>query len=235
MPESVFKRFKQQLARSALSASGLPSLEPVLASWPADVRRYDRAAAQLMRTGEQPVDLPLLALLRWLAQRERVLFHGSATGGLAVLEPVRLTRDASPFGDQQAVFASSDPVWAIYFATLRRDGLRSTRNASLGIPGPLYPRWYFFSHNEVSSSEPRFGDGWLYILPRETFRPEPDLGVFDTGHWASTTSVQPLCVVPVSASDFPFARYLVQHREEESLLRTILGAARHGRRAARAD
>jgi hypothetical protein len=37
-----------------------------------------------------------------------VLFHGTELGDLYVLEPVRHSRDATPFGDQDAVFAASE-------------------------------------------------------------------------------------------------------------------------------
>jgi hypothetical protein len=230
---SAPKRLRTRVARDVLRASGLPSLGPVLLP-PDDARRYDRAADMLVAGGEVPQDVPLLELLRWFAQRSELLFHGSRRGDLTVLEPIRLSRDTSEFGDRQAIFASSDPVWAIYFATLRREELKSTRNASLGVPGVLYPRWYFFSHDEDATAEWRFDDGWLYVLPREGFEPEaPSFGVLDTAHWVSPTPVTPLAAVAVSRSHFPFVQHVVSHRPEESLSRTMLRAARHARRARR--
>lgn len=228
MPGAV----KRRLAAALLRVSGLPSLAPVVPE-PGHEGRLAAACEALLDRAELPRDIPLLPLLRSIAERRPVLFHGSSRADLSVLEPIRLSRDTSPFGNQQAVFATSDPVWAVYFATVRRgDGLRSTRNGSFGLPGALYPRWYLFSHNEGAGAGDRFGDGWLYVVPREGFRPQPlELGVLDTAHWASPTAVTPLVRIPVSASDFPFADRILNHSSEERMLVTILRAARSGRRA----
>ena len=128
--------------------------------------RFAEAANQLLARAEPPADLSLPTLLRWIAQERGVLFHGSGRDDLTSLEPIRLTRDSMPFGDQQAVFAASDPVWAIYFATLRREnGFRSTRNGSLGVAGDaLYPRWYYFTHNEGAGRADRFEEGFGHCL-----------------------------------------------------------------------
>ena len=164
-------------------------------------------------------------VLQWLAQTRPLLFHGSRRGDLDVLEPIRLSTDATEFGNQQAVFATSDPVWAIYFATLERGaGFRSTRNASLGVPGQPYPRWYFFSHNREAIREGRFSDGWVYVVPSDSFQAER-VGLFDSAHWASIEPIAPVARVAVSAADFPFAASLVTHRDSESMFRTLLHAA----------
>jgi hypothetical protein len=209
-----------------LRAAGLPSLPPIRLA-PADEARFAAAAHDLLQGGEPPREVPLLALLRWLAQERGLLFHGSLRDDLTRLEPIRHTRDSRPFGDQQAVFAASDPVWAIYFAILRRGhGFRSTRNGSLGVPGAVYPRWYFFSHNEGAEREGRFGPGWLYVLPRESFRPEPPEWGIDTGQWASLAPVTPIVRLLVAPEAFPFADRVSTHRHDESIARTMLRSSR---------
>lgn len=159
---------------------------------------------------------------RSLAERDDVLFHGSNLGGLETLEPVRLSRDATAFGDQQAVYATSDPVWAIYFAILRR-GKLSTRNASLGrAGGSLFPRRYVFSLRRYDGEE-RFCPGFLYVVPRATFTCQPPLlGRIDTAQWVSHESVPVLERFDVTSADFPFADLVVTHREREPLLMTLL-------------
>ena len=154
-----------------------------------------------------------------------------------MLEPIRLTRDATEFGDQQAVYASSDPVWALYFAVLRRgDDFRATRNASIGVAGALYPRWYIFSHNEDAATEGRFGDCWLYVIPPAGFHSQPSRLGLDVAHWVSPDAVAPVARIAVVAADFPFADRVFPHRIEESMARTFLSAIRLGRfsRGARA-
>ena len=122
-------------------------------------------------------------------------------------------------------------MWAIYFATLQRGaGFRSTRNGSIGLEGALYPRWYFFSHNQEAEREGRFGDGWLYVLPRESFDAQPATFGIDSGQWASPTSVTPIVRLPVRATDFPFADDVFPHRIEEPIRTTFLHATRFGRR-----
>ncbi len=226
---SPTERVKRRLARTLLRASRLRSLDPVEVG-PETGARFAAAAEQLLRSGERPADVPFVTLLRWVAAKGDVLFHGSNRGDLETLEPIRLTRDASPFGDQQAVFAASDPVWAIYFATLRRDnGFHSTRNGSIGLADPLYPRWYYFSHNVGAERNDRFGAGWLYLLPRDPFRREPPLwGVLDSGQWAAPNAVEPLAVVRVAGTDFPFADHVFPHRSEERVFTTALRAFGHG-------
>jgi hypothetical protein len=87
----------------------------------------------------QPGDDGALSSLQRRALREDVLFHGSSRDDLDVLEPVRRSRDTTEFGDQEAVYATSDPVWAMYFALLRRGRPFSTRNGSIGAAGAPVP------------------------------------------------------------------------------------------------
>ena len=190
-----------------------------------EARRLDDAADALLR-GETPREgMAVGTVLQWLAQTRPLLFHGSRRGDLDVLEPIRLSTDATEFGNQQAVFATSDPVWAIYFATLERGaGFRSTRNASLGVPGRPFPRWYFFSHNPEATPEGRFGEGWVYVVPRDSFQAER-VGLFDSAHWASIEPIVPVGRVPVSAADFPFAASIGTHRDSDRMFGTILRAA----------
>jgi hypothetical protein len=98
----------------------LPSLPPVVVE-PATKTEFDGAADALL-AGAAP-DLPArrLDFLRWLAENRPVVFHGSPRDDLIELSTERKSTDTTKWGNQQAVYASSDPVWAIYFACLRRD------------------------------------------------------------------------------------------------------------------
>ena len=194
----------------------MPSLGPVDVDAGTEAA-LERVADELVSgnadvVGESPV--PLVEFLRWLAERRPVLFHGSARDDLAVLEPIRLSRDTTEFGDQQAVFATSDPVWAIYFAVLRRHRPLGTRNGSLGIAGAgVYPRWYHFSVQRPFDRAARFGAGSVYIVPRAPFTVEPPLrGVFDSAQWVSPEAVEPLVRIDVTPADFPLLDTVVEHR-----------------------
>jgi len=224
---------KARLAKLFLRASGLPSLQPVGVEPEVEVGL--NAVAERIEAGESDAirDVPLakVDVLRWLTQRRDVLFHGSARSDLEILAPIRLSRDTTEFGNQQAVYATNDPVWAIYFATLRRHAPFATRNASMGVAGTsVYPRWYGFALLPPVDPATRFGPGSLYVLPRGSFRPEPpQLGVIDTAQWVSTEAVRPLVRIDVAPADFPFLHAVGPYSEREPMLFTMLRAALRNR------
>lgn len=202
----------------------LPSLGPVSVD-AATEERFAASAGELLAGRAEAIPEPRLDFLRWLAERRPVVFHGSPRDDLTELSTARQSRDETAWGDQEAVYATTDPVWAIYFACLRRgDGWRGTRNGSLGrVGGPLYPRSYFFVHNRGSASPHRFGPGSLYLLPPGPFEAEPPLaGVVDTAHLVSRTPVVPLARVDVTPDDFPFADRVGYYRDREPIFVTLL-------------
>jgi hypothetical protein len=213
-----------RLLKLYLRLARLPSLGPV--ELDADTERsFERAADDLLAGRTRELPERRLDFLRWLAASRGLVFHGSPLGDLSQLEPIRRSRDTTAWGDQQALYASTDPVWAIYFACLRRDdGFRGTRNGTLGeAGGPLYPRSYFFVHNRGSASPHRFGPGSLYVLPPELFAAAPPLaGAVDTAHLVSKEAVTPLARVDVTPADFPFAGRIGYYRDREPIFVTLL-------------
>ena len=167
---------------------------------------------------------PRLEFFRWLGANRDVAFHGSPLADLTELSTERKSRDATAWGGQTAVYATTDPVWALYFATLRRDnGWTGTRNGTMDLGGGR--RRYFFVHNRGSASPQRFGAGTLYVLPPDTFEAEPPLaGVIDTAHLVSRVPVQPLARVAVTPEDFPFRDRIGYYRDREPILITLLRA-----------
>ena len=218
------------LARMVVRAVGMPRLPPVRHD-----DRFDALADRFLGGDPSALDEPDVArvdFLRWLGEHRDVLFHGSSRGDFAVLEPIRLSNDTRDFGNRQAVFATDDPVWALWFAILRRgEGYRSTRNGSLRIAGDdASTRCYFFMVNRGALSDERFGTGYLYVLPRATFELEPPIaGVLDTGQWASFDAVQPLVRVEVGPEHFPLLDAVAEHDDESDVV-TMLRAGRFRRR-----
>jgi hypothetical protein len=201
-----------------------PRLGPAVVDEPT-AAQYAALADALLAGESVPLPRDRLDFLRWLAAERDVVFHGSPRADLTELSTERKSQDASEFGNQHAVYATTDPVWAIYFACLRRDnGFRGTRNASLGSAGgPLYPRSYFFVHNRGSQSSERFGPGSLYLLPPETFEAEaPMAGVVDTAHLISRTPVSPFARVDVTPADFPFRDRIGYFRDREPIFVSLL-------------
>jgi hypothetical protein len=210
------------VARAALAASGLPRVPSGPADevgWP--VRFTDPV------DGPTAAPHPLLPYLRWLAENRPVVFHGSQRRGMVELSDERRSRDQRAYGDQQAVFASQDPVWALFFAVLRRDELGSTRNGSLGADRGVRGRRYFMS---VRGTGDPLGPGALYVLPDDAFAHEPLLaGLFDTAHRTHVGPVTPLGWFDVTPEDFPLAGIVTTHRDGERAWRTLWNARRRAR------
>jgi hypothetical protein len=231
--ETGLGRAQRSLAELILRASGLPSLEPVTVAPDVDAALHAIADRVARGDGAAVEDVPLAKVdfLRWLTENREVLFHGSSRCDLESLEPIRLSRDTTEFGNQQAVYATNDPVWAIYFAILRRHAPFGTRNGSIAVAGRgTYPRRYGFSLRPPLDPETRFGPGSLYVLPRRPFRPEPPLlGVLDTAQWVSLEPVRPVARLDVTPEDFPFLHAIGTHSEREPMLFTMVRAALRNR------
>ena len=229
MPNALSLLLSRPVA-ALLAIFGLPEI----AAEPMDERTlhtYERFTAERIDrgTGETVAPPgPVAGYLRWLGVHREVLFHGSRRGGLAELRTTRESHDASAFGDQQAVFATDDPVWALFFAVLERtDGFTSTRNATIATSAAPLRRRYFFSVNDGVPHGGDTGPGWLYVLPQAGFEYEPPrLGVLHTAQWVSRAPVRPLAAIAVAPADFPFADRIGRHRDGESILRTIWRARR---------
>lgn len=217
---------RRRLVWGCLYLARLPSLPPPVVDPEAEARFA--AAADALLAGETvAIPEPRLDFLRRLAETRDVVFHGSPRDDLQELSTERRSGDATAWGNQQAVYASTDPVWAIYFACLRRDrGWTGTRNGSLGqAGGPLYPRRYFFLHNRGSASPDRFGPGSLYLLSPTSFvSDEPLAGAIDTAHFVSHEPVRPLARLDVTPDDFPFGDRVRYYRDGEASWISLLRA-----------
>jgi hypothetical protein len=154
-------------------------------------------------TGE--FDWPRYEFLQWLRTHRPVVFHGTKRDDLDVLKGVRFSRDATAFGDQQAVYASDDPIWAMYFAVLRKGGAMNWTRNSCSRVGDRPPR-YAFAVNEGALGPGLLADGAIYVLPSESFRSDKkEFGVIDPCHLVSSEPVTPLARMRITPFDFPFA------------------------------
>jgi hypothetical protein len=218
---------RASLVWGCLRLARLPSLPPPVVDPDAEAR-FAAVADELLAGEPVAIPEPRLDFLRWLAENRPVVFHGSPRDDLRELSTERQSWDATAWGNQQAVYASTDPVWAIYFACLRRDGgWKGTRNGSMGkAGGPLYPRRYFFLHNRGSASPDRFGPGSLYLLSPRTFVADEPLagGAIDTAHLVSREPVRPLARIDVTPADFPFADRIRYYRDGEPIWISLLRA-----------
>jgi hypothetical protein len=164
---------------------------------------------------------PKYFFLKYLLDRGYLL-HGTKSSNIDVLEP----REQIDWNgnSSQSVFAAHDVFWPMYFSLLNRSALTgSLRNGCFLVERAPFQeeRFYFFSVNRENLAADIWSDGFVYILPGDSFRPTTGESVrFD--EWASE---QPVCVVaklPITPADFPFLRQVSGHDENESIFTTWL-------------
>lgn len=142
-----------------------------------------------------------------LAARRRIAFHGTGDAGIERFEP-REPVDFAPFGQQRAVFATSDPIWAMFYAIIDRAGHELTLSNGCLVLDDLGESYYFFSVSRQALDRQPWRTGYLYLLPADTFVEQP--GATYAGHaahipqLASPVAVEPFARLPVEPRDFPF-------------------------------
>ncbi len=212
------------MASLLLAGSGLPSVPPLRLDV-ATRSRFDELA-NLLQPGNGEVlvvESPgqVSDFLRYLGTQHSLLFHGTKRAGLANLAVERESGDSREFGRQQAVFASNDPLWAMFFALVNRPFAKSFRNASMASIGNPAKRRYYLSA-DVPDTEPLLTRGWVYVVSANGFRSEPaTYGAIETGQWVSTEPVRPLAAVAVAPQDYPLAAAVRRHRPQERQITTL--------------
>jgi hypothetical protein len=166
---------------------------------------------------------PKWEYLTYLCATRELVLHGSAVTGLAVVEP-RQARDVRAFSNQQAIYATTDGIWVIYFAIIdrRKYGPLSLFNACFQAgkrTNQLSDPFYFFSISQPALLRQPWCEGAVYILPRQAFQQEPAqqmLGyevVFP--HWISAQAARPAAALRVGPQDFPFLEQIHGHNDEK--------------------
>lgn len=201
-----------------------PPLELDEATRAAFDRLYDDA-----RSSGGPIEYGLAAP-RWqfiahIVETRHVLVHGSANPAIAIFEP-RKADDVHAFGDQRAVYAASDALWAMYFAILDRTQHPMTlvnSAARFETPAGLSEPRYFFSISRPALEAKAFASGTIYFLPRETFTQQRPIGSggqrVHLAQWASHQPVAPLARIAVVPEDFPLLDKIRGHDDETTFAR----------------
>jgi len=188
----------------------------------------DELLSALDAAADRPLDVDDLLgrhadVERWrflcaLADRRRFAFHGTGDGEIDSFEP-RQPIDFAPFGDQKAVFATSDPIWAMFYAIVDRDRYEITlNNGCILLIDPPAPPHYFFSISRDELPKRPWRTGYVYLLPADTFVEQP-AGPY-AGHTAqipqlaSSVPVAPLARLQVSPDDFPFLAQIRGHDDQ---------------------
>lgn len=157
---------------------------------------------------------PKHVFFRHLLERRPVLLHGTADPAIEYFEPRRQTDYDNEWTN--AVFATDDPIWPIFFATVNRPVARSLINGCSRRYGESH---YYFSIGTDPKGRDAWRSGWMYVLPRETFRLHPS-----GPEWLSPVAVRPLARMRVEPTDFPFIDDVVQHTLGEPVGRAVVRA-----------
>jgi hypothetical protein len=157
---------------------------------------------------------PMHTFLRYLLERRPVLLHGTGDPTIERFDPRRQTDYDNEWTN--AVFATDDPIWPIFFAVVNRPVARSLINACSRRYGASH---YYFSIGTDPKGCDAWRSGWMYVLPRETFRLHPS-----GPEWLSPVAVRPLARLRVEPADFPFIDDVVQHTLDEPVGRAVVRA-----------
>lgn len=159
---------------------------------------------------------PKHRFLQYIASNRNVLLHGSNNPSIQEFEP----RQQTLYNGQltNAVFATRDGLWAIFYAVFNKNKLAGNiRNACLQMKdGDKY--YYFSITHETHQSNP-WTEGTVYFLPDDTFiKSSNEMVSFD--EWVSERPVRPLARIEIDISDFYFRDKVSVHNSQESLFKT---------------
>jgi hypothetical protein len=162
--------------------------------------------------------IPKWAFLIWLTHHQNYLVHGTGNSSIQLFEPKKAD-DTNWFGNQNAVYAASDGIWAMFYAILDRPKIpMSISNGAVQITLEPPQDIYFFSVQDTALEQKPFCTGWVYVLPKQGFSQEPkgqrDGIPYATHHWANLNPVKPLFSIQVEPSDFPFLHQIRSHNNE---------------------
>jgi hypothetical protein len=146
-----------------------------------------------------------------------LLAHGSNEPAIEEFR-TRATLDAHQ-RPVDAVFASDDAVWPLYFAVVNRPVAQSYINWCEHARSRRHGAHsrYLFSIG-CDPQEPRsWCDGTIYLLPRDTFRATPG-----SRELVSDVPVRPRALLRVAPAEFPFRDRTRAHRRGESARRVSL-------------
>jgi hypothetical protein len=156
-----------------------------------------------------------------IADRRAIAFHGTGDPNIELFEP-RQPIDFAPFRHQKAVFATSDPIWAMFYAIVDRDRHQVSLNNGCialideeGRPGAPH---YYFSISRGALQQRPWRSGYVYLLPTQGFVEQPS-GTHG-GHvarvpqLASPDPVTPFARLQVAPGDFPFLAHIRGHDDD---------------------
>jgi hypothetical protein len=163
---------------------------------------------------------PKWQFLCHLADQHDIALHGSGDANIALFEP-RQSNDLNEFGNQKAIYAASDGLWAMFFAIVDRQRVTSVTNACVRLvdeAGTLHGPYYVFSVSRSALPTQPWRTGTVYLLPRSTFTTQPPMtfgaSQVHIAQLASFVPVQPVAKLTVTPADFPFLLQIRGHDDQ---------------------
>jgi len=155
-----------------------------------------------------------------LADHHDIALHGSGDPNIVLFEP-RQSNDLNEFGNQKAIYAASDGLWAMFFAIVDRERVMSITNACIRLAdeaGNIHGPYYVFSVSQSALPNQPWRTGTVYLLPRSTFTLQPPItfgsNQVHIAQLASPVPVQPLAKLMVTPADFPFLMQIRGHDDQ---------------------
>ena len=187
---------------------------------------FDALLDETLARGGGPLIDYTLAAPKWqflchAADHRGLALHGSGQPDIAEFEP-RQPSDLTDFGNQKAVYAAADGLWAMYFAIVDRDrypltlmnGCIRVQDTAGSISGPLY----FFSVSQSARPAEPWRSGTVYLLPSATFAQQPPMPFHGAqvhiAQLASPEPVRPLARLAITPEDFPLLQQIRGHDDE---------------------
>ena len=187
---------------------------------------FDELLDSILGLGGCPIIPFTLPFPKWqflchVADHHDLALHGSGNPDIPLFEP-RQSNDLGDFGNQKAVYAASDGIWAMFFAIVDRDRFAmSVTNACVRLAdamGTVDGPYYVFSVSQsVLPSQP-WRTGTVYLLPRSPFTTQPPIAFgsyqVQIAQLASFVPVPPLAKLTVTPEDFPFLMQIRGHDDQ---------------------
>ncbi len=173
-----------------------------------DRAAFDELLARTPEGGVVDYDLPQP---KWWFLHHHIqrgyLVHGSNEPAIAEFR-TRANLDAhqQPI---EAVFASDDAIWPLYFAVVNRPVAQSYINWCEHVGAASR---YIFSIGSDPRDESSWTTGTIYLLPRATFRATPS-----SRELVSEVPVRPRARLTVEPDDFPLRARTRAHQRGESV------------------
>lgn len=164
------------------------------------------------------LSFPKWRFLAYAVERYAVVLHGTGNPDIPVFEP-RQANDLHEFGNQKAIYAAGDGIWALFYAIVDRERHpMSINNACMRLVDSTDQEsdpFYLFSISQQVLGRQPWRNGVVYLLPSETFTAQAGIPFGESEirvpQFASPVPVQPLARLAVQPGDFPFLAQIRGH------------------------